>query len=101
VEAKGTHLGPEIAGKEVAAVDLVRTGRDLVLRKLSDGFADGLGGLAEVEVELAGGVRDGRSSGSLEERYSKVHRVVRQGRGRLHPRVQPRIRSLQAAMGYF
>ena len=58
VQAEGAHLGPQVAREGVGPVDLVGARRDALLREVAHGGADGIGGVAEIEVELAGGVRD-------------------------------------------
>src|SRR6056297_2896507 len=51
VQAELAHLRPEIAGKLVVAVDCLRTRGDLFLREGRDRLADGVGGIAEIEIE--------------------------------------------------
>ena len=51
VQAERADLGPEVARKLIAAVDLGGARRDLVLRERMHGLADRIRGLAEVEVE--------------------------------------------------
>jgi hypothetical protein len=58
VQSEGSHLGPQIARKSVALVDLVGARSDPRLGEVAHRLPDGLGGLAEIEVELAGGVQD-------------------------------------------
>ena len=56
VQAEGAELRPQIARELVAAVDRVGARRDLGLREVAHRVADGVGVLAEIEVEIAGGV---------------------------------------------
>src|SRR3954451_20138637 len=51
-------MRPQIARELVRPVDLLGTRCDLLLREVAHRLADGVGGVAEVEVEIAGGVRD-------------------------------------------
>ena len=51
VHAELAELGPEIARKGVAAVDLVGARRDLVGGKAAHAVAQQVGGLAEVEIK--------------------------------------------------
>jgi hypothetical protein len=58
VQADSAHFRPEVARKLVCAVDLGGAWRDLVLRKITRGRADHLGGFAQIEVEGRGYVGD-------------------------------------------
>ena len=65
VQAERAHLGPEIAGKAVVAVDRRGARRDLLLGEGSGALADHLGAFAEVEVEATGRVGDHSRNGRL------------------------------------
>ena len=66
VQAERAHLGPEVAWKEVVAVDRRGARRDFSLGEFSRRFADHVGAFAEVEIERTGGVGD-HSGGSHRE----------------------------------
>src|SRR5882724_42991 len=51
VEAERADLGPEVAGKLIAAVDFGGARRDFVLRERMHRLSDRIRGLAEIEVE--------------------------------------------------
>ncbi len=51
VQAERADLGPEVARKLVALVDLGGARRDLVRRELLHRFADRVRGFAEIEIE--------------------------------------------------
>src|SRR3954462_12777181 len=51
VQSERADLRPEVSGKLVALVDLGRTRRDLVTCEIMHGFANGIRGFAEIEVE--------------------------------------------------
>ena len=51
VQAERADLRPEVARELVGAVDLGGARRDLVGGEVGDRLADGVGGLAEVEIE--------------------------------------------------
>jgi hypothetical protein len=51
VQAERADFRPQVAGKLVAAVDLGGARRDLVGRESMHGFADGVRGFAEIEIE--------------------------------------------------
>src|SRR5690606_2020929 len=58
VQTELSHPGPEVPREFIGAVDLRRTRSDMVLREVPHGFADRIGGLAEIEIENLGRVRD-------------------------------------------
>ena len=58
VQAERPHLRPEVAGKEVVAVDRRGARGDLLLGEGPGAVADHVGALAEVEVERTGSVGD-------------------------------------------
>src|SRR5271163_2331417 len=51
MQAKRADLRPEIARKLIRLVDLGRARRDLVACEISDGLANRVRGLAEIEIE--------------------------------------------------
>ena len=51
VQAERADLRPKVARKLIALVDFSGARRDLVVRKALHGFADRVGGLAEIEIE--------------------------------------------------
>ena len=53
VQAELAELGPEVARKGVAAVDLVGARRDLVGGEAAHAVAQHVGGLAQAEIEAA------------------------------------------------
>src|SRR5215203_2965229 len=65
------HLGPELARKFVAAVDLIGARRDLVLREAVDAPAQHFDVFAKTEVETFPGIGDHDAS-SLVPRTSIV-----------------------------
>ena len=53
MQPKRAELRPQVARKLIALVDFRRARRDLMLREIVHSFANGVGGLAEVEIEYA------------------------------------------------
>ena len=52
VQTECAHLGPEVDGKRIGLVDLGGTRRDLVAGETVGGLADGIGHVAEGEIEM-------------------------------------------------
>ena len=50
VEAKLTHLGPEIAREKIGLINFLGAWRDLVYGKLFNGITQHVGLLAEIEI---------------------------------------------------
>src|SRR5690349_16049678 len=53
VQAKRTHVGPELARKHVRAIDLFGDGRDLVLGESANRLAQRVRGFAEIVFQRA------------------------------------------------
>ena len=53
VQAKGSHLRPQVAGEPILGVDFGGQRRDLVSGEACGAFADHVGGFAQGEIEIA------------------------------------------------
>src|SRR5690348_13224870 len=53
MQAKRTHLRPKLARKHIGAIDLLRDGRDLVLREAANRLAQRVGGFAQIVFQRA------------------------------------------------
>src|SRR5260221_11598727 len=68
MQSQSADLRPEIARERVCLVDLVGARCDFVGREIAHGVADRIGGLAEIEIEVALGVRNHRKTLRLVQR---------------------------------